>query len=108
MDEGQGAGGRGWLLALVVAALAVLVAGASSSQEANAQVAQPTATPTFQWVVSDTTDPRMKLHVDPFQKRFQWDGLNDLGTPEVGTPISVPSMRTNTKQVSFQWSSLNR
>ncbi len=111
MDGGEGAeAGRGWLIALVVWALAVLVAGASS-EEASAQAAgtpQPTATPTFQWVVSDQTDGRLRIHVDPFQRRFQWDGLNDLGTPEAGTPISVPSMQTRSRRITFQWSSLNR
>ena len=103
---------RRWLIVVAgIAALIVLLVGSGSGAPDTAVAAGtpgPTLTPTFQWVVPDSAQPRNRLHVDPFDRRFQVDYLDENGRPVQGTPISLPSMHITNRQVNFAYTQSNR
>lgn len=112
MNDSSGWARRLVLAGLAVGALAVMLAG-SPSPEASAQGAPTdtpaaTATPPFQWIVPDTRDSRNRIHVDPFEKRFRVDYVDENNRLVQGTPIAVPRMVKTNKLVTFKYYDANR
>lgn len=111
-----GVGVTRWWLGLLVAPVALLAMlfGASPADQTYAQ-ANPTATPTFVWLVPNNvrgncglnTNNDNCLHVDPINQQFVY--YPDKRTPNA-TPIyaKVRSMVVSQQRVSWQWNDPSR
>jgi hypothetical protein len=111
------AGRRCLLIAAALAAFVVLMVGVPSPEAsaanapATATPGGPTATvtPTFVWIIpAESQGAKNRLFVDPLERRFRFDYLDENNKLVPGTPVSVDTIRATDKVVTFKWADMNR